>query len=158
MRRLILVIALGVLVAACGGAADSNGDEATDPPGGRAADTPNPCTLANDSILASYFGAEAVDEETSESGPIDNCSWRDANSNSLLIQVASDYALNRPDPCDSCIDLTFGDDGYATESILQSTAKWISGTTWYSVTTTGFGDDADSIASLAEKIFENATG
>ena len=99
-----------------------------------------------------------MEGEPGEAGPIDTCSWRDANANSLLVQVASDFPLNRPDPCDGCIDLTFGDDGYASGSLLQSTAKWIAGSMWYSVTTTGFGDDADAIASLAETIFDNATG
>jgi hypothetical protein len=54
-------------------------------------------------------------------------------------------------------DLTFADEGHATESALQSTATFIVGTTWYSVTTTGFGDDAASIANLAETIYLNDT-
>jgi len=104
-----------------------------------------------------YFGEEAVQGEPGETGPLATCRWRNANANSLLIQVASDHDLYRPDPCEGCVDLTFADEGYATESPLQSTATFIVGTTWYSVTTTGFGDDAASIASLAETIYLNDT-
>jgi len=149
VRRLILVIAVGFLVAACGGATDTAGDRATD--------APDPCTLADGAILANYFGEEAVQGEPGEAGPLTTCSWRNANADSLLIQVASDHDLYHPEPCDGCVKLTFADEGYATESPLQSTATFVVGSTWYSVTTTGFGDDADSIASLAEVILGNDT-
>jgi len=150
-------IAVAVLIAACGGATDSAGDGATEPVAVSATDTPDPCTLASDSVLTSYFGDEAVQAEPGETGPLVTCRWRNANANSLLIQVASDHDLYRPEPCDGCVELSFGDDGYATESSFQSTATFIAGTIWYSVTTTGFGDDAQSIANLAETIFEEAT-
>ena len=86
------------------------------------------------------------------------CTWRDANANSLLIQVAQDFDVFRPDPCDSCVDLSFGDDGFASPSPIQSTAKVVEGDLWVSVTTTGFGDDAASITDLLETVFANATG
>jgi hypothetical protein len=100
-----------------------------------------------------YFGEAAIQGEPGETGPLVTGRWRDANANSLPIQVASDHDLYRPDPCEGCADLTFADEGHATESALQSTATFIVGTTWYSVTTTGFGDDAASIANLAETIY-----
>ena len=71
-------------------------------------------------------------------------------------QTATDHDLFRPDPCRGCVDLSFGDDGYATESLLQSSAKFVVGSAWYSVTTTGFGDDIETIATLAETIYKNA--
>ncbi len=157
--RMSALAVLGVLtLAGCGGDSDSNGDGATDAaaigvPGGL-----DPCVLADESILASYFGETAVEPERSEAGPIDGCSWHDANANSLLIQTAQDYDLFRPDPCDGCVDVTFGDDGYATESPVQSTAEVIDGSSWLSVTTTGFGDDSASIIALLEQVFGNATG
>jgi hypothetical protein len=157
MRELVLVMVAGVLIAACSGVGDSTGD-GTGANGGGAADVVDPCTLAGEDVLLAYFGDATVEGESGESGPIHNCTWRDDNANSLLVQIASEYSLNRPDPCDGCVDLPFGDEGYASESPLQSTAKWVAGTTWYSVTTTGFRDDADSITSLAQKIFNNATG
>lgn len=157
MRRLGLLIAVGILVAACGSGADTTDDDSTEAPPVVATDTPDPCLLADDSTLTMYFGEEAVQGEPGETGPLATCRWRNANANSLLIQVASDHDLYRPDPCEGCVDLTFADEGYATESPLQSTATFIVGTTWYSVTTTGFGDDAASIASLAETIYLNDT-
>lgn len=157
MRRLGLTIAVGVLIAACGGTTDTAGDVASDAPADVASDAPDPCVLADDATLAAYFGDETVQGEPGEAGPLDTCRWRNAAANSLLIQVASNHDLYRPDPCDGCVDLTFADDGYATESALQSTASFIAGSTWYSVTTTGFGDDAESIASLAETILQNDT-
>lgn len=158
MRRLAAVIVVGLLIAACGGADDESGIGATDPPTEAATDTPDPCALADDATLATYFGEAAVVGEPGEAGPLATCRWRDANSNSLLIQVATDHELFRPDPCDGCVELTFADEGYAAESPLQSNATFVSGSTWYSVTTTGFGDDAESIAGVAEKILQNDTG
>lgn len=157
MQRLGLVIVAALLVAACGNGTDESGGDGGDDQGGNRASV-DPCTLAGDSVLTTYFGDAAVEGEAGEAGPIDTCRWRDANANSLLIQVASDFPLTRPEPCEGCLDLPFGDDGYATESLLQSSAEWIAGTDWYSVTTTGFGDDLESIADLAETIFANATG
>jgi hypothetical protein len=108
-------------------------------------------------VLTAYFGDAAAEGERGEAGPLESCTWRDAASNSLLIQVATDYAIFRPDPCRGCIDLSFGDDGYATGSGFQSTAKVIQGGLWLSVTTTGFGDDQTSIASLLETVLQTAT-
>jgi hypothetical protein len=155
VRRLGLLIAAGMLVAACSGATDTAGDGATNENAGAATDAPDPCALADDATLAAYFGEEAVEGEPGAAGPLATCSWRNANANSLLIQVAADHELYRPDPCDGCVDLTFADEGYVTESSFQSTATFVSGSTWYSVTTTGFGDDSESIADLAETIFQN---
>ena len=153
MRKLFLVFAVALVMAACGGDDSGGGGTTTDGSGdGSTSGGLNPCTLASDSVLTTYFGAP-FDGEPTEAGPIDGCRWRDANSNSLLIQVATDHQLFRPDPCRGCVDLSLGDDGYATESVLQSTAKFVSGDNWYSVTTTGFGDDLSSIAALAETIF-----
>lgn len=158
MRKLVVLIVLGILVAACGSSADSDGDGGTDEPVAGASGTLDPCTLADESVMSTYFGEETIQGEPSETGPIDSCRWRDANANSLLIQVASNYELHRPDPCDGCVDLDFGDDGFAVGSPLQSTAKLVAGDGWYSVTTTGFGDDAASIAGLAETIFGDIAG
>ena len=154
MRRIYLSIVIGLLLAACGGDDDDGGNPTVEASGGGL----DPCALAVDSVLISYFGDATIEGETSEAGPIDSCSWRDANSNSLLIQVASDHPLTRFDGCDTCVDLTFGDDGFASPSPFQSTATFVVGDNWYSVTTTGFGDDADAIAALAETIFEAASG
>jgi len=152
MRRICLSIVIGLLLAACGG--EDGGGSTVEASGGGL----DPCALATDSVLISYFGDAKIEGETSEAGPIDSCSWRDANSNSLLIQVASDHPLTRFDGCDTCVDLTFGDDGFASPSLIQSTATFVVGDNWYSVTTTGFGDDADAITALAETIFEAASG
>ena len=159
MRRLCLLIAIGLVIAACGGDdGDSNGDGATDTTraGASGNGSLDPCTLAGDEVLAAYFGAQVPEAEPGETGPLDNCRWRDANSNSILIQTATDHDLFRPDPCRGCVDLSFGDDGYATESLIQSNATFVEGSAWYSVTTTGFGDDVESIATLAETIYQNA--
>ena len=158
MRRMCLIVVFGLIVAACGGGTDSGdgGSQDTTSGGEKSSSTHDPCTLAGDTVLAAYFGEQVPEAIPGESGPIDSCRWRDANSNSLLIQVATDHDLFRPDPCRGCVDLVFGDDGYATESIVQSSAKFIDGSDWYGVTTTGFGDDLDSITVLAETILQNA--
>ena len=154
MRRTSLLIVIGLLLAACGGGdGGDDGDSNVEASGGGL----DPCALATDSVLISYFGDATIEGETSEAGPIDSCSWRDANANSLLIQVASDHPLTRLDGCDTCVDLTFADDGYASPSPFQSTATFVVGDNWYSVTTTGFGDDADAIAALAETVLETAS-
>jgi len=159
MRRVCLIVAVVLVVAACGGGTDSGDDGGQDTTTRveKSSGTLNPCTLAGDSVLASYFGEAVPQGEPGESGPIATCTWRDANANSLLIQVATDFDLFRPDPCRGCVDLSFGDDGYATESLIQSSATFVDGSAWYGVTTTGFGDDLDTIAALAETIFQNAT-
>ena len=158
MRRLWIVLALAMLVAACGGDADSSENGETDTSVTSSSDAPDPCTLADESVLATYFGDAVGEGERSEAGPVMGCSWSDARANSVLIQVATDFDLFRPDPCDGCVELSFGTDGYASESLIQSTAKVVEGSLWLSVTTTGFGDDSDSIAALLETVFENATG
>ncbi|MEA1902580.1 MAG: hypothetical protein U9N56_03535 [Actinomycetota bacterium] len=146
MRKLVVLIVLGLVLASCGGETDSAESGSSD--------LPDPCALVDDATLTAYFG-EVFEGEAGETGPLLTCRWRDENANSLLLQVASDHGLNRPDSCDRCIDLSFADDGYASPSPFQSTAAFIAGSTFYSVTTTGFGDDADSIAGLAETIYEN---
>jgi len=159
MRRFCLLIAIGLVIAACGGddgGSSDDGETNTTRSGAAGSGTVDPCTLAGDEVLAAYFGDQVPEDEPGETGPLQNCRWKDANSNSLLIQTAIDHELFRPDPCRGCVDLPFGDDGYATESLLQSNAKFVVGNAWYSVTTTGFGDDIETIASLAETIYENA--
>lgn len=160
MGRWILVIVIGLLMAACGGDSDSEDGGVTETTGanGTGSSQPDPCTLAGDSVLATYFGDAVPEFERTEAGPIAGCRWRNESADSLLIQVATDFDLFRPENCDECVDLPFGDDGYASESPLQSGATFIDGGAWYSVTTTGFRDDIESITALAEKIFENATG
>ena len=154
MRRTCLLMFIGLLLTACSGDdGGDDGDARVEASGGGL----DPCALATDSMLISYFGDATIEGETSEAGPIDSCSWRDANANSLLIQVAVDHPLTRLDGCDTCVDLTFGDDGYASPSPFQSTATFVVGNNWYSVTTTGFGDDADAIAALAEMVFDAAS-
>ena len=147
---------VGVLVASCGGTSDSNGGDA-DSGGGNDTDLPDPCVLVDDEILEGYF-TEAVEGEPGETGPLVNCRWEGSNANSVLVQVRAGSEVNRPDSCDGCKDLAFGDDGYAWTSPFQSGAEFVVETTWYSVTTTGLGDDVDSIAILAENVYENATG
>lgn len=153
--RLSLVAVVGVVVIACGGSDEPVDDPADGGGGAAATEAPDPCLLAGDAVLEAYFG-EAFPGEPGEAGPIATCRWRDANANSLLIQTATDFPLTKPDPCDGCITLPYADDGYASESPLQSSATFVVGSGWYSVTTTGFGDNAASIASLGETVLENA--
>jgi len=155
MRKLGWLLVVAILMAACGGGDDSSSDSPSETTGAATSQGLDPCTLAPDDVLIAYFG-EVFAGEPSEAGPIDSCRWRGASANSLLIQTASGFPLNRPDPCEGCVELSFADDGYAAESPLQSSATFVSGSSWYSVTTTGFGDDAASISALAETIFENA--
>jgi hypothetical protein len=157
IHKLIVIVVLGLLVAGCGGDTASTSDGSTEAPTGDGADVLDPCMLAGDAVLTAYFGAP-FDGEPSEAGPIDSCTWRDTNANSLLIQVAVDFPLQRPDSCPDCVELAFADDGYAAPSPFQTTAKFVVGNSWYSVTTTGFGDDAESISSLAETVLANANG
>jgi len=158
MRRLGIMLVVAVVMAACGGDSDSTGTGEAEDPVVSSSDAPDPCLLAGESVLAAYFGDDVGEGERGEAGPIVTCFWRDANSNSLLIQVASDFDLHRPDPCDGCVALSFGADGFASESPFQSTATVVDGSLWLSVTTTGFGDDSESIADLLETVFQNATG
>jgi hypothetical protein len=152
MRKLASVLAFAVLIAACGGDTDAVVAE-----GGNGSDLPDPCTLVDQSTLDAYF-VEDVTPEPGEVGPLLTCKWRDSNANSLLVQVADDFPVTKPDPCDGCTDLAFGDDGYATSVSIQSTAEFIAEGVFYSVTTTGLGDDQQSIAALAETIYLVATG
>ena len=156
MRKLGIILVVAVLMAACGGDADST-DDGNGDAGAGSSSAPDPCTLAGASVLAQYFGEAVPEVERSEAGPIVSCSWRDANANSLLIQTATGHQLFQPDPCTGCLDLSFGDDGFAAGSSLQSTATVVSGSLWVSVTTTGFGDDGESISGLLETVFGNAT-
>jgi hypothetical protein len=156
VRKATILLIIAMLVAACGGDSDSTDSSDEGSSASNSSDAPDPCTLSDDSVFETYFGGDPGDGERSEAGPIMGCSWRDANSNSLLIQVATDFDIFRPDPCDGCVDLSFGDDGFASPSLIQSTAKVIEGSLWVSVTTTGFGDDAESISDLLETVFQNA--
>lgn len=159
VQTLAIGLVAAVALAACGGDdADTAGNGDVGDSGGASSGALDPCTLADESILASYFGAATPEPERSEAGPIDSCTWRDANANSLLVQTARDFDLFRPDPCGGCVDISFGDDGYASPSPIQTTAKVVDGSLWLSVTTTGFGDDGASIAALLEQIFGIATG
>lgn len=155
MRRLSLVAVVCVVLIACGGSDETTEDAADGGATAASEEAPDPCLLAGDAVLEAYFG-EVFPGEPGEAGPIATCRWRDANANSLLIQTATDFPLTTPDPCDGCIALPYADDGYAAESPLQSSATFVVGSGWYSVTTTGFGDDAASIASLGETVLENA--
>ena len=113
--------------------------------------------MVYEAILIEYFG-EVFEGTSGESGPLQTCSCKDDNANSLLLQVANDFELYKPDPCDGCADLTFADDGFATESSFQATAAFIGGSTYYSLATTGFGDDLASISALAERIYNDVNG
>lgn len=157
MRGLLMMVVVAMLIAGCGGGDDSTSNGNGVDQSASTSGAPDPCTLADDSVLAAYFGDATPETERSENGPILGCSWRDANANSLLIQVATNYDLFRPDPCDGCAEISFGDDGYASESPLQSSARVVSGSLWVSVTTTGFRDDNSSITSLLETVFQYAT-
>lgn len=151
LRRLLIVLLAAVALA---GTACSTADNAD---GGNDASLPDPCELADSSVLARYFVEEPAGELGS-AGPISSCSFRNESADSLLIQVAVDHEVFRPDPCTGCIDLGFGDDGYATAVSLQASATVVIGSNWYSVTTTGFGDDETSIASLAKELFADLSG
>ena len=183
MKKAILLLVVVLAAAACGddsdligtiadqaggetAPADSTTSTATATSDAAAAETttatvteaPDPCTLAGDTVLTAYFGTASVDGERGQAGPIQSCSFRDANANSLLVQVATGHPLFRPDPCDGCLDLPFGDDGFAAPSLLQSTATVVDGDLWLSVSTTGFGDDGPAIIDLLETVHGNATG
>lgn len=156
MRTLTIVLVFALLAAACGGSEDTADAGSAEPQTSTSGDL-DPCSLVDDDTLAAYFGSEVPEAETATYGPIEACSWSDANSNSLSVQTAKDHELHRLEGCDECVDLTYGDDGYAAPSVIQSTATFVVGDMWYSVTTTGFGDDADSIADLGETTLGNAT-
>jgi hypothetical protein len=158
MRKLGIMLVAAVFIAACGDGAESTATDETVGSSASSSDAPDPCALADESVLTAYFDDAVPDGERGSAGPIVSCSWRDANSNSLLIQVAIDHDLHTPDPCDGCVAVTFGDDGYASESPLQSTATVVDGSLWLAVATTGFGDDSASIIDLLESVYENATG
>jgi hypothetical protein len=157
MRRIGIMLVVALVMTGCGGDSDSTDNGDSEDPFASSSDAPDPCTLADDPVLVAYFGDAAVEGEPTEAGPIMGCRWRNESSDSLLIQIATDFDLFRPDPCDGCGSLTFGDDGFATESPLQSSATVIEGSLWLSVTTTGFGDDVSSITDLLETVFETAT-
>ncbi len=159
VRTLAIGLVVAVTLAACGGDdSDTGGNADADDSGGGNSGALDPCTLADESILETYFGTATPEPERSEAGPIDGCAWSDANANSVLIQTSQDFELFRPDPCQGCVDVTFGDDGYASPSPIQSTAKVVDGSMWLSVTTTGFADDGASITELLEQVFGIATG
>lgn len=145
----ILAAFLLVLVA-CGGSNTGDGESS-------GSDLADPCQLIDQAILDSYF-TEPVEAEPGGSGPFLTCTWSDSNANSLLVSVSVSDTVNRPDPCPDCVDLDFGDDGYASSVPLQSSAEFVIGNDWYAVTTTGLGDDARSIADLAREVFQQVGG
>ncbi len=157
MRKLAIAMSVVVLLTACGGGDDSTGTGDDEGLAAANSDGLDPCTLANDEVLAAYFGETTPEVERNQAGPIVSCTWQDANANSLTIQTATDYAIYRPDSCEDCVDISFGDDGYASEHFIQSTAKVIDGSLWLSVATTGFRDDNASITELLKTIYEDAT-
>lgn len=165
MRVLTAALALifALLLVACGTQdsaddADSSVQQADQQSGSseRSSDL-DPCSLADDETLANYFPGGVPEPETATHGPIEACTWSDANANSLTVQVAEGYALTHLDDCDTCVDLPYGDDGYAAPDMVQSTAKFVVGDMWYSVTTTGFGDGATEITDLGAVILANAS-
>lgn len=160
MRKLAFVAALMVILSACGGNAETGtgGSDESGSGGNTSSSTaPDPCTLIDDTMRATYFGGGGGEGEPGEAGPIDSCRWKKPDGGgSLLIQVAVDYDLYKPDPCEGCIDLTFGDNGYASPSSFQSIATVIIGSNWYSVASTGFGDDGPAVAALLEAVVANA--
>jgi len=161
MRRIAFLVAAVVLfVVSCSGG-DTTDDVGDDEGGGgdrtsSGSDLADPCSLIDRATLDSYFD-EAVEPEPSGSGPFLTCTWSDSSANSILVSVATSDSVNRPENCPDCIDLDFGDDGYATSVPLQSTAEFVIGGSWYSVTTTGLGDDVDSIAALGRQVFEEVS-
>ena len=159
MRARLVTLVLVLLVAACGGGgdgADAEPGQDTDPAPVSSADLPDPCTLIDDVILDGYFDTKP-EPEPSGSGAFLSCSWSDENADSILVSVATSSKVNHPDPCPGCIDLSYGDDGYASSVPLQSSAEFVIGGTWFSVTTTGLGDGVEEIAALGEKV-SNAAG
>lgn len=155
MKRMAAVIAIALLATACGGTADSDAEPSSD--GGISSGLPDPCTLVNAEVLDSYF-TQAVEPERGSVGPLVTCRWVDDDADSLLIQVRAGTEVHRFEDCDQCSDLTFADDGFAWTSPAQSGADFVVDGTWHSVTTTGMGDDLDSIAALAETVYEVAYG
>lgn len=149
MRRFVLVLLLVALVG-CGGAEEDDGTG-----GSGSGDLPDPCTLVDDAILLGYF-PEVPEPESGANGPVLNCSWSDANANSVLIQVGPTNVFSKPGTCNGCIDLPYGEEGYASAVPLQATASFVADGVFYSVTTTGMRDDANQIAALGEKVLAAA--
>ncbi|MGI9529291.1 MAG: hypothetical protein ACR2NG_06220 [Acidimicrobiia bacterium] len=155
VRTLTTVLVISLLVAACSSSDDST-DSGSESQQAASTSDLDPCALMDAETLSAYFGSDVPPAETATNGPIEVCKWSDANASSVSVQTARDYALHRLDGCDECVDLSYGDDGYAAPGIIQSTAKFVVGDMWYSVTTTGFGDDAEAIATLGETVLANA--
>jgi len=149
LRRFGVVVVLALVVVSCGG--DGTGDS-----GNGSGDLPNPCLLVDEDTLLEYF-AEVPTPEAGANGPVVNCTWRDANANSVLVQVGPVNVFLKPDPCTGCVDLSYGEEGYAAPSPLQTSAKFVADGVFYSVTTTGMGDDAASISVLGEEVLNAAT-
>ena len=159
MRSVFLLIAVvAVVMVGCSGNGSSEDGTGDDNGGQQSTDSdlPDPCSLVEQSTIDGYFDEE-VEAVPGGSGAFVTCTWSDSNANALTVSVARSDSVNRPDPCPECIDLDFGDDGYATSVPLQSTAEFVIGERWFAVTTTGLGDDVDSIAALGEQVFEQVT-
>lgn len=150
MTRLSITIAIALAFAACSG-------EGSDDGGGDSSDLTDPCSLVSQATLDSHFD-EAVAPEPSGSGRFVSCVWSDSNANSILVSVADSTEVDRPSECPACIDLTYGDDGFATSVSLQSSATFVTGGAWYSVTTTGLDVDVDDVAALGELIYNQVSG
>ena len=58
MRRFVIVLIAAVAIAACGDGSDLTGAAETTGPVVSSSDAPDPCTLADESVLAAYFGAD----------------------------------------------------------------------------------------------------
>lgn len=161
MKRTLVLFTILILVVSCGGgggdSADQGGDQDSTQSEGGDGDLADPCQLLDQATLDAYF-SEPVEDEASGSGSFLSCTWSDSNANAVIVSVAASDTVNRPDVCPDCIDLGFADDGYATSVPLQSSAEFVVGNHWYGVSTTGLGDDVNSIAALARQVKEVAEG
>ncbi len=158
-RMLALAVVVVLVLVGCGdsgsgGPADDGPDSGTSAGSGELAD---PCSLIDAATLDSYFDEDVVGEPSGSGGFL-SCTWSDSAANSILVSVANSSTVNHPDPCGGCLDLAFADDGYASSVPLQSNAEFVINDRWYSVSTTGLGDDVNSIAALAEQVYEAVSG
>jgi len=114
-----LVIALAFAACSGDGSEGPGGtDEGSEDPGGDSSELADPCTLVDQTTLDTLF-TESVEPEPSGSGRFVSCAWSDSNANSILVSVSDSSDVDRPDECPGCIDLTYGDDGFATAVSLQ---------------------------------------
>ena len=158
--RLSIAIVIALAFPACSGE-DSEGpggaDESSEDQGRDSSDLADPCSLIDQATLDSLF-TESVAPVPSGSGRFVSCVWSDSNANSILVSVADSSDVDRPDECPGCIDLTYGDDGFATAVSLQASATFVTGGAWYSVTTTGLNQGVDDVAALGELVYNEVSG